>query len=133
MKKIATVFLLLGLAGHALGQIFSSEDTSRFKEEPYDKAEPGLLSPSTYIEMAKKALHRQIKDVRLNTYSEAVVTRRLYHNAPLKDRDVICVEFVSRTFLQGGQYHNGEKTSPIVPAILVSFRKDLSKTYVNVN
>ena len=133
MKKIVIALVLLGWASHVLAQLGSSEDASRFKEEPYEKAEPGLLPPSAYIEMAKKALHRQIKDVRLTMYSDPAVTRRLYHDAPPKDRDIICVEFVFRDFIKGGAYHNGGKSSPIVPAILVLFRKDLSKIYVNVN
>ena len=85
------------------------------------------------VEMAKKALHRQIKDVSLSTYSEPTVNRRFYHDAPFKDRDIISVEFVSREFLKGGAYHNGGKNSPIVPTILVLIRRDLSKIYVNVN
>ena len=86
--------------------------------------------------MAKKALHRQLKGVHLNLYDDPVVRRRSYHDAPPKDRDIICVEFVSREPLnQGGYINRGIIASyggGVMPAILVLIRKDLSKIYVNV-
>ena len=137
MKSTLLLFFLLCSASCALAYEFvSSEDRSRFDSRSYKTVEPGLLAPSAYIEMAKIALHRQLKGVHLNLYSDPVVSRRSYHDAPPKDRDVICVQFVSQEPLnEGGYISRGLIASyggGVMPAILVLIRRDLSKIYVNV-
>jgi hypothetical protein len=74
-----------GLAAQAVAQNYvSSEDKSRFREQAYREAQPGLLPSSAYIEMAKKAVHEQSKKVSFLQYSDGIVTRRFYQPAMKK-------------------------------------------------
>src|SRR3712207_6811969 len=80
---------------------YSTEDESRFRDEPYTKAEPGMVSPSAYIERAKKALHVRYRDIRMTAYdSPPRVSRRLYKNAPAADREIICVKFLYKELIK---------------------------------
>jgi len=68
-------------------------------------------------------------------FSDAIVTRRFYHDAPRADRDIICVKFIYEEYVGGGYINRGIIASNgpgLRPAVLVLFRKDLSKIYVNV-
>jgi hypothetical protein len=136
MKKITIALVFLGLATHALAQEYTStEDRSRFREQPYRTAEPGMLPPSEYIELAKKAIHAHYKDVHFNIFSDGIVTRRFYRNAPAADREMICVTFLYQgVFSGGGLVGHGNvlmNSDPPIPAILAIIRKDRSKIYVN--
>jgi hypothetical protein len=136
MKKIMTALVFLGLVTQALAQEYTStEDRSRFREQPYRAVEPGMLPPSEYIELAKKAIHAHYKDVHFNIFSDGVVTHRFYHNAPAADRDMICVTFLYQGKFSGGGLVGGGNiimnTDPPIPAILAIIRKDRSKIYVN--
>jgi hypothetical protein len=135
-KKVVTTLIFLGLAAQALAQEYvSSEDRSRFSEQPYKEAEPGLLPPSAYIEMAKKAFHEKSKKLTFLKFSDGIVTRRFYRNAPPADRDIICVQFVYEEAIGGGGligprgfiYTRSDRPTPVIQALI---RKDLSKIYL---
>jgi hypothetical protein len=134
-KKVAATLVFCGLAAHALAQDYvSNEDRSRFREQPYEAAEPGMLPPSAYIEMAKKAVHEKSKVTFLN-FSDGIVTRRFYRNAPPADRDIICVQFVYQGSLSGGGLigrgfiaTEADQPTPVIQALI---RKDRSKIYLN--
>jgi hypothetical protein len=134
-KKIIAAIVFLGLAAHAVAQDYvSSEDTSRFREQPYPAAEPGMLPPSAYIEMAKKAVHEKSSKVTFLHFSDGIVTRRFYRNAPPADRDIICVQFVYQGSLSGGGligpgfvYSRADQPTPVIQALI---RKDRSKIYL---
>jgi hypothetical protein len=129
--------IFVGLATHALGQGgVSRQDRSRFEEHPYKTAEPGMLPPSVYIELAKQAVHRRYKDVHFNMYSDGKVTRRFYRDAPVADRDVICVQFGYLGYPSGGGvigrgfvFERAPQASPVIQALI---RKDRSKIYLTV-
>ena len=134
-KKVVVTLVFLGLAAHAVAQDYvSSEDTSRFREKPYEAAEPGMLPPSAYIEMAKKAFHEKSKVTFLH-FSDGIVTHRFYRNAPPADRDIICVQFVYQGSISGGGLigrgfiaMNADQPTPVIQALI---RKDRSKIYLN--
>lgn len=128
--------VFLGLAAHAVAQNYvSSEDRSRFREQAYKGAEPGMLPPSAYIELAKKAVHGQSKTLTFHMYSDGIVTRRFYRNAPAADRDMICVQFVYEGVVSGGgtigRGFIAQRDDPPIPVIQALIRKDLSKIYLN--
>jgi hypothetical protein len=133
-KKIIAAIVFVGLAAHAVAEDYvSSEDRSRFSEQPYKAAEPGMLPPSAYIEMAKKAVHEKSKVTFLN-FSDGIVTRRFYRNAPPADRDIICVQFVYQGSLSGGGLigrgfiaTEADQPTPVIQALI---RKDRSKIYL---
>lgn len=135
-KKVVAMLVFLGVVAHALAQDYvSSEDTSRFREQPYEAAEPGMLPPSAYIEMAKKAVREKSKVTFLH-FSDGVVTRRFYRNAPLADRDIICVQFVYQGSLSGGGligsgfiHTRADQPTPVIQALI---RKDRSKIYLKM-
>jgi hypothetical protein len=136
VKKFLPALVFLGVAAHAVAEDYvSSEDTSRFQEQPYRAAEPGMLPPSAYIEMAKKAAHQKSAKVTFLMYSDGIVTRRFYRNAPPADRDIICVQFVYEGAVSGGGligrgliYSRADRPTPVIQALI---RKDLSKIYLN--
>lgn len=135
-KKIMAALVFLGLAAQGLAENYvSNEDRSRFREQPYRQAEPGMLPPSGYIELAKQAVHARSKNVTFNMYSDGVVTRRFYHNAPAADRGMICVQFVYQaSFSGGGTVGRGfiaTRADPPIPVIQALIRKDRSKIYLN--
>ena len=84
MNKLSVVSVILCLATQALANWYSTEDESRFRSQPYAKAEPGMLTPAAYIERAKKALRARYSDIRLGTYDAPRLTRR--HYATLRQR-----------------------------------------------
>ena len=135
-KQILAVLVFLGWVVDGVAQQFAStEDRSRFQEQPYKQAEPGMLSPSEYVALAEKAVHTRYRNFNLNRYSDGAVTRRFYHNAPVADRDIICVQFVYRTPLGGGgrwgQGYLFMKADQPVPVLQALIRKDRTKIYVN--
>jgi hypothetical protein len=92
-----------------------------------------MLPPSAYIEMAKKAIHEKSKVTFLH-FSDGIVTRRFYRNAPPADRDIICVQFVYQGSLSGGGligpgfvYSRADQPTPVIQALI---RKDRSKIYL---
>jgi hypothetical protein len=140
MKKLVTACIVLGSAISALAEFqgylprpyLSSEDQSRFREEPYNKAEPGILPAAAYIERAKQAVRTQYKDVHFNMFSDGIISHRFYSNAPAADRDIICVAFVYRDVILGrGNSGFPDAYGPFKRVILALIRKDLSKIYVN--
>jgi hypothetical protein len=64
--------------------------------------------------------------VLFRNYNDGEVTRRLYHDAPAADRDMICVAFIIREAVWIPR-----ENVPVFPTILVLMRKDLSKIYIN--
>jgi hypothetical protein len=133
-KLVALVFM--SLAAHAFAQQYvTDENRSRFSERPYTSAEPGMLPPSAYIELAKKAVKKMDSEILLRDFQEGVVFRRFYKDAPSADRDIVGVAFVYAGQISGG----GEIGGGFVymkdarrPVILVLMRKDRSKIYVNL-
>jgi hypothetical protein len=64
MKQSFVALLFLAAIASAGAQEFTgTEDRSRFVEEPYKTAAPGMLAPSTYVEIAKRAIHEHMKKV----------------------------------------------------------------------
>src|ERR1700719_2301053 len=90
--------LLLALLAEANAERYSTEDESRFRSQPYDKAEPGMMAPAVYITTAKVALHKRFAQFDSSTYEEPFVTHRFYRDAPAADRDIICVTFLYKGF-----------------------------------
>jgi hypothetical protein len=137
VKKVMAALVFLGLAAHAMAQSYvASEDKSRFREQPYRETEPGMLPPSAYIEMAKKAVHEKSPKVTFLNFSDGIVTRRFYRNAPATDRDIICVQFVYEGSVSGGGligrgliYSRADRPTPVIQALI---RKDLSKIYLKL-
>jgi hypothetical protein len=135
MAKL-TALVFMGLAAHALAQQYvTDENRSRFSERPYKSAEPGMLAPSAYIELAKKAVHKMDSEILFREFSDGVVFRRFYRDAPPADRDIVGVAFVYGGQISGG----GEIGGGFVylkeakrPVIMVLMRKDRSKIYVNL-
>jgi hypothetical protein len=93
MNKLLAVCVFFCLISQATADRYSTEDESRFTSQPYTKAESGMLTPTAYIEKAKAALHTRYNDIRLAAYSAPLVFHRFYRDAPLADRDIICVRF----------------------------------------
>jgi hypothetical protein len=134
MKTLYSVFLALVVAASALANWYSTEDESRFRSQPYAKAEPGMLTPAAYIDRATKALRTRYNDIRLAAYDTPRVTRRHYADAPAADRDVICVEFPYKELIKPPLPAAKRLPAPEFmarPVLLVLIRKDLSKIYVN--
>jgi hypothetical protein len=126
-------FLLL-LSAPANAERYSTEDESRFRSEAYDKAEPGMMAPADYIKTAKAALHKRYAQFDSTTYEAPIVTRRFYHDAPVTDRDIICVKFLYKELIKTPMSAYKRLPNPIGlvrPALLVLLRKDRSKAYVN--
>ena len=126
--------LLLALAAEANAERYSTEDESRFRSQPYDKPEPGMMAPAVYVTTAKVALHKRYAQFDSSTYEEPWVTHRFYRDAPAADRDIICVTFLYKGFTRTPV--SGYKRLPnpfgmVKPALLVLMRKDRSKAYVN--
>ncbi len=132
---LATLVFLGWITTGAAQQYASTEDHTRFQEQPYQQAEPGLLSPAEYVAFAEKAVQKRYPKVHLNMdYADGVVTRRHYRNAPKADQDIICVQYVYRTALGGGGFQrsgylhmNPDQPVPVLQALI---RKDRSKVYV---
>ena len=129
--------LLLTFPALAAVNNVTDEDRSRFVERMYEKTEPGLKSPSEYIEIAKKAVHSQYgAGVPLSSLSDGMVTYRIYRDAPKADRDIICVSLVYKASMGGGGLIGRgfitSKAAPARPIVLVLMRRDISKIYVNV-
>ena len=82
MKTPLLVFLVLCLITPAHATRYSTEDESRFKSQPYTKAEPDMLTPTAYVERAKSALRIRYHDIRMAAYDTPIVTRRIYADAP---------------------------------------------------
>jgi hypothetical protein len=137
VKEIILMLAFAGLATLAVTPAaLANEDSSRFREQPYKKADIGMLSPSGYIALAKQAVHRQYKNVNLNNFFDPFVTRRFYQDAPSADRDVICVRFVYAASPSGGGligpgfiYQRGPSSLPVIQALI---RRDGSKIYLTV-
>ena len=84
--------------------------------------------------MAKKAVHERAKKVSFVQFSDGIVTRRFYHNAPAADRDIVCVQFVYEGVVSGGGLvgrgfiaMKADRPTPVIQALI---RKDLSKIYL---
>ena len=137
-KQVIIILALVGLTGHAIAQNYvSSEDRSRFVETPYQKALLGMPAPSAYVEIAKKAIHQASNnEFHLRTFSNPVVSHRIYRDAPKTDRDIVAVEFVYQGELSGGGLVGRGfirmEAAPPVPVVQALIRKDGSKVYLNV-
>ena len=135
MAKL-TALIFMGLAAHALAQEYvTDENRSRFTERPYKSTEPGMLPPAAYIELAKKAVHKMDKDILFREFTDGVVFRRFYRDAPAADRDIVGVAFVYAGQISGGGTIGGDfidMKAAVRPVIMVLIRKDRSKVYVNV-
>lgn len=137
MKRLLAACIFFSVLSHAIAERYSTEDESRFRTEPYTKAEPGMLTPAAYIERAKKALRAQYSDFRLTAYDPpeaSDVSRRFYADAPATDRDIICVKFFYKELIKAPIAAAKRLPNPefmVRPALLVLMRKDLSKIYVN--
>ena len=126
--------VLLVLLAEANAERYSTEDESRFRSQPYDKAEPGMMAPADYITTAKAALHKRYAQFDSSTYEEPFVTHRFYRDAPAADRDIICVTFLYKGFRRtpaSGYKRLPDPFGMVKPALLVLLRKDRSKAYVN--
>jgi hypothetical protein len=134
MNKLLAVCVFFCLISQASADRYSTEDESRFSSQPYTKAEPGMLTPTAYIEKAKAALHTRYNDIRLAAYSAPLVFHRFYRDAPLADRDIICVRFAYKELVAAPFPAAKRLPNPhtmVRPALLVLMRKDLGKIYVN--
>jgi hypothetical protein len=136
MKKIFVIALAL-LPGCLTAQDFvSDEDRSRFVERPYRAAETGMLPPSSYIQLAKDAIHKMSDEIHFRIFSNGIVSHRFYRNAAPADRDMICVAFIYEGDLSGGGLiGNGwifSRANYPIPVVQALIRKDRSKIYVNV-
>ena len=138
MAKLTAV-VFMSLAAHAFAQDYvTDENRSRFSERPYKSAEPGMLPPSAYIELAKKAVKKMDNEILFRDYQEGVVFRRFYKDAPAADRDIVGVAFVYAGQISGGGTIGGlvggfiDMKAAVRPVIMVLIRKDRSKIYVNV-
>jgi hypothetical protein len=126
--------LLLVFALPAKAERYSTEDESRFRDQPYEKAEPGMMAPADYITTAKAALHKRYAQFDSTTYEAPIVTRRFYRDAPVPDRDIVCVKFVYKELIKTPMSAYKRLPNPVGlvrPALLVLLRKDRSKAYVN--
>jgi hypothetical protein len=127
-------FLLLALSTQANAERYSTEDESRFRDQPYEKAEPGMMAPADYIKSAKAALRKRYAQFDSTTYEEPIVTRRFYRDAPPADRDIVCVKFLYKELIKTPMSAYKRLPSPfglVRPALLVLLRKDRGKAYVN--
>ena len=134
-----TALIFVGLAAHALAQEYvTDENRGRFTERPYKTAEPGMLPPSAYVELAKKAVKKWDSEIIFRDFQEGVVFHRFYKDAPAADRDIVGVAFVYAGQISGGGTIGGlvggfiDMKAAVRPVIMVLIRKDRSKIYVNV-
>lgn len=138
MVKLAALFFLSVTANAFAQEYTTDENRSRFVERPYKSAEPGMLPPAAYIELAKKAIKKMDKDILFRDFAEPVVFRRFYKDAPAADRDIVGVAFVYAGQISGGGEIGGlvggfiEEKGAVRPVIMVLIRKDRSKIYVNL-
>jgi hypothetical protein len=126
--------LLFVLSTQANAERYSTEDESRFRSQPYEKAEPGMMAPADYITTAKAAVHKRYAGFDPTTYEAPFVTHRFYRDAPAADRDIICVTFFYKELIKTPMSAYKRLPAPeflVRPAILVLLRKDRSKAYVN--
>lgn len=134
MVKV-TVLIFVGLAAHAVAQEYVTDENRHFTERPYKTAEPGMLSPSAYIELAKKAVKKMSNEIVFREFQDGVVFRRFYRDAPAADRDIVGVAFVYAGDISGGGMIGGGfvyMRDAKRPVIMVLMRKNLSKIYVNL-
>jgi len=114
----------------------SSEDQSRFTEESYKQAAPGMPPPAAYISLAEKAINKKYDVALEKDFHNPVVTRRFYRNAPKEDQDIICVSYVYKHLLGGGFRIKGNSVTTgskePMPVLQALIRKDRSKVYLNV-
>jgi hypothetical protein len=133
-----TALILVGLAVHAVAQEYTTDEKRHFTERPYKTAEPGMLTPAAYIELAKKAVRKMDSEILWRDFQEGVVFRRFYKDAPPADRDIVGVAFVYAGQISGGGTIGGlvggfiDMKAAVRPVIMVLIRKDRSKIYVNV-
>ncbi|MDQ2659729.1 MAG: hypothetical protein M3Y03_04840 [Verrucomicrobiota bacterium] len=138
MKQLLIALALLGLVSRGLADNYSGdEDHSRFTEESYTKQAPGFLTPAAYIAIATKACHDKThNEFHLRSFSDAIVTRRFYRNAPASDRDIIAVQFIYQGDLSGGgsisQNVLNQREVPATPVLQALIRKNGSKVYLNM-
>ena len=138
MAKL-TALVFIGLTAHAFAQQYvTDENRSRFIERPYKSTEPGMLTPAAYIDLAKKAIKKMDSDILFREWTDGVVFRRFYKDAPPADRDIVGVAFVYGGQISGGGTIGGlvggfiDMKAAVRPVIMVLIRKDRSKIYVNV-
>jgi hypothetical protein len=135
MAKL-TALVFIGLAAHASAQQYvTDENRARFTERPYKSAEPGMLSPAAYIDLAKKAVKKMDGEILFRDFDDGIVFRRFYKDAPPADRDIVGVAFVYAGQISGGGTIGGDFIdikAAVRPVIMVLIRKDRSKVYVNV-
>jgi hypothetical protein len=134
-----TAVIFVSLAAHSFAQEYvTDENRSRFTERPYKSTEPGMLPPSAYIELAKKAVKKMDSEIAFRDWQDGVVFRRFYKDAPPADRDIVGVAFVYAGQISGGGTIGGlvggfiDMKAAVRPVIMVLIRKDRSKVYVNV-
>jgi hypothetical protein len=133
VKMAALIFV--GLAAHAVAQEYVTDENRHFTERPYKTAEPGMLSPAAYIELAKKAVKKMASEIVFREFADPVVFRRFYRDAPPADRDIVGVAFVYAGDISGGGMIGGGfvyMRDAKRPVIMVLIRKDRSKIYVNL-
>jgi hypothetical protein len=133
VKMAALIFV--GFAAHAFAQEYVTDENRHFTERPYKTAEPGMLSPPAYIELAKKAVKKMTNEILFREFAEPVVFRRFYRDAPPADRDIVGVAFVYAGDISGGGMVGGGfvyMRDAKRPVIMVLMRKNLSKIYVNL-
>ncbi len=137
ISAILAVVIIFGWAMEGMAINFvSSEDRSRFTEDSYKKAAPGMRSPAEYAALASKAISSKYDVFLEKEFAAPVVTRRFYRDAPKSDQDIICVSYVFRRILGGGGttgpngiFNNPNQPRPVLQALI---RKDCSKIYVNL-
>jgi hypothetical protein len=131
----AIALIVVGFAAHAVAQEYTTDEKRHFTERPYKTAEPGMLTPAAYVELAKKAVKKWDGDVAFREFQDGVVFRRFYRDAPAEDRDIVGVAFVYAGDISGGGMVGGGfvyMRDAKRPVIMVLMRKNLSKIYVNV-
>src|SRR4051794_34303180 len=137
MAKL-TALIFVGFAAHAVAQDYVTDEKRHFTERPYKTAEPGMLTPAAYVELAKKAVKQMYSDILWREFADPVVFRRFYRDAPPADRDMVGVAFVYAGQISGGGTIGGlvggfiDMKAAVRPVLMVLIRKDRSKVYVNV-
>jgi hypothetical protein len=130
-----TALIFVSLAAHAVAQEYVTDENRHFTERPYKTAEPGMLPPGAYIELAKKAVKKMDSEILFRDFAEPVVLRRFYKDAPPADRDIVAVAFIYGGDISGGGMVGGgfvymrDARRPVIMALI---RKDRSKIYVNL-
>lgn len=137
MKKLFGALLAsAAMVASVQGQAWTSdEDQSRFSETSYRKQEPGLLAPAAYVEIAKSAIRSKTQNLLFRNYSNPIVTRRRYRDAPATDRDIVCVSFIYEKVLSGGGVIDPDyiimKPNLPTPVLQALIRTNGSKVYLN--